>query len=45
MKIVSYAEARNSLQTVLDSVIDDAHRLVYAVDNDAITIITCRYHY
>jgi toxin YoeB len=25
--------------------IDDAHRLVYAVDNDAITTITCRYHY
>lgn len=25
--------------------IDDAHRLVYAVDTDAITIITCRYHY
>lgn len=24
---------------------DDAHRLVYAVDTDAITIITCRYHY
>jgi toxin YoeB len=25
--------------------VDDAHRLVYAVDTDAITIITCRYHY
>jgi toxin YoeB len=25
--------------------IDDAHRLVYAVDTDAITIITCLYHY
>jgi toxin YoeB len=25
--------------------IDDAHRVVYAVDTDAITIITCRYHY
>jgi toxin YoeB len=25
--------------------IDDAHRLVYAVDTDAITLITCRYHY
>lgn len=25
--------------------IDDAHRLVYAVDDTAITIISCRYHY
>lgn len=25
--------------------IDDAHRLVYAVDTDSITIIACRYHY
>ena len=25
--------------------IDDTHRLVYAVDNHQITIISCRYHY
>ena len=25
--------------------IDDIHRLVYAVDNKAITILSCRYHY
>lgn len=25
--------------------IDDTNRLVYAVDNLAITIISCRYHY
>ena len=25
--------------------IDDAHRLVYAVDDDYLTIISCRYHY
>ena len=25
--------------------IDDTHRLVYAVDDTAITIISCRYHY
>ena len=25
--------------------IDDTHRLVYAVDNNQITIISCRYHY
>ena len=25
--------------------IDDINRLVYAVDNSAITIISCRYHY
>lgn len=25
--------------------IDDTHRLVYAVDELAITIISCRYHY
>ena len=25
--------------------IDDTNRLVYAVDNSAITIISCRYHY
>ncbi|AQM20557.1 MULTISPECIES: Txe/YoeB family addiction module toxin [Gammaproteobacteria] len=25
--------------------IDDANRLVYAVDDSAITIISCRYHY
>ncbi|MCX8814370.1 Txe/YoeB family addiction module toxin [Vibrio parahaemolyticus] len=25
--------------------IDDTHRLVYAVDDQAITIISCRYHY
>jgi len=25
--------------------IDDTHRLVYAVDDSAITIIACRFHY
>ena len=25
--------------------IDDTNRLVYAVDDDLITIISCRYHY
>ena len=25
--------------------IDDTNRLVYAVDTEAITIISCRYHY
>ncbi|MGH1431965.1 MAG: Txe/YoeB family addiction module toxin [Neptuniibacter sp.] len=25
--------------------IDDTNRLVYAVDEEAITIISCRYHY
>lgn len=25
--------------------IDDTNRLVYAIDDDAITIISCRYHY
>ncbi|EOU2464961.1 type II toxin-antitoxin system YoeB family toxin, partial [Vibrio navarrensis] len=25
--------------------IDDTNRLVYAVDDNAITVISCRYHY
>jgi len=25
--------------------IDDSHRLVYAVDENSLTIISCRYHY
>ena len=25
--------------------IDETHRLVYIVDNDQLTIISCRYHY
>lgn len=25
--------------------IDDTNRLVYAVDDDTITVISCRYHY
>ena len=25
--------------------IDDTNRLVYAVDNDSLVIISCRYHY
>ncbi|GMM67945.1 Txe/YoeB family addiction module toxin [Alteromonas sp. MTD1] len=25
--------------------IDETHRLVYAVDDNALTIISCRYHY
>jgi toxin YoeB len=25
--------------------IDERHRLVYAVDDDALTVLACRYHY
>jgi len=25
--------------------IDDTHRLVYAVDDDAVVVVGCRYHY
>ena len=25
--------------------IDETHRLVYAIDDDYVTIISCRYHY
>ncbi len=25
--------------------IDDAHRLVYAVEHDDLTMVSCRYHY
>lgn len=25
--------------------VDDTHRLVYAVDDQAVTVISCRYHY
>ncbi|MBJ7550888.1 Txe/YoeB family addiction module toxin [Marinomonas ostreistagni] len=25
--------------------IDDTNRLVYAVDDEAVTILSCRYHY
>lgn len=25
--------------------IDEANRLVYAIDNDYLTVISCRYHY
>ncbi|MFN2327726.1 MAG: type II toxin-antitoxin system YoeB family toxin [Chromatocurvus sp.] len=25
--------------------VDDTHRLVYAVDGNRLTVISCRYHY
>jgi toxin YoeB len=36
---------RNNLAGLRSRRIDDEHRLVYAVELDAITIISCRYHY
>lgn len=36
---------RNDLAGLRSRRIDDEHRLVYAVEPDAITIISCRYRY
>jgi len=36
---------RNNLAGLRSRRIDDEHRLVYAVEPDEITIISCRYHY
>ncbi len=36
---------RENLSGFLSRRIDDTNRLVYAVDDDYITIISCRYHY
>lgn len=52
MRMVSFTEARNSLKTVLDGVVNDVDTTVIThrdsedvVDNQAITTILCRYHY
>lgn len=36
---------RENLSGLWSRRIDDSNRLVYAVDNDYITVISCRYHY
>ena len=36
---------QHHLSGLLSRRIDDKHRLVYAVDSNQITIISCRYHY
>ncbi len=36
---------RENLSGLWSRRIDDTNRLVYAVDDEAITIISCRYHY
>ena len=36
---------RNNLAGLRSRRIDDEHRLIYAVETDAVTIIGCRYHY
>ncbi|GLW32774.1 Txe/YoeB family addiction module toxin [Actinoplanes regularis] len=36
---------RNNLAGLRSRRIDDEHRLVYAVEADMITILSCRYHY
>jgi Txe/YoeB family toxin of toxin-antitoxin system len=36
---------QNNLAGLRSRRIDDEHRLVYAVEPDEITIISCRYHY
>jgi len=36
---------RNNLAGLRSRRIDDEHRLVYAVEPEEITIISCRYHY
>lgn len=36
---------KNNLSGLWSRRIDDTNRLVYAVDEHAITIISCRYHY
>ncbi|MGB3300505.1 MAG: Txe/YoeB family addiction module toxin [Phormidesmis sp.] len=36
---------RENLSGLWSRRIDDSHRLVYAVDDSHVTIISCRYHY
>ena len=36
---------RENLSGLWSRRIDDAHRLVYAVERDDLAIISCRYHY
>lgn len=36
---------KDNLSGFLSRRIDDTHRIVYAVDGNQITIISCRYHY
>ena len=36
---------RNNLAGLRSRRIDDEHRMVYAVEPNEITIISCRYHY
>lgn len=36
---------RGNLTAYWSRRIDDTHRVVYAVDDDSITVIQCRYHY
>ena len=36
---------KNNLSEFISRRIDDTHRIVYAVDENEITIISCRYHY
>ena len=36
---------RENLSGLWSRRIDETHRLVYAVDDDYLTIISCRYHY
>ena len=38
-------QLRENLSGFWSRRIDDANRLVYAVDNGSLTIISCRYHY
>ncbi len=57
MKVVGFSDARNQLKSVLDQVvngvdytivtrrIDGSNRLVYAVDENQLIVISCRYHY
>jgi toxin YoeB len=36
---------RENLSDFWSRRIDDSHRLIYAIDESTLTIITCRYHY
>lgn len=38
-------ELKNNLSGFWSRRIDDTNRLVYAVDNSTLSIISCRYHY
>ena len=38
-------QLRENLSGFWSRRIDDTNRLVYAVDNESLTIISCRYHY